>query len=210
MKQEDLQRVQPGFDNPVGGSQAVFRQALQALSLPGRPTNVPPAAPTPARGQRAAAQLLLALLDSDCTLWLSPSLAGTDTQAWLRFHTGCQCVTDPSQARFLWLAAGDAWPTLAQMPQGSDESPEQSATCVMEVAGWQPDAPDGWRWQGPGIKEALSLMVTGLPADFDQQWAANHHAFPRGVDVFLASGDQLVGLPRSAELTPINPHAQEA
>ncbi|MEW6479947.1 MAG: phosphonate C-P lyase system protein PhnH [Pseudomonadota bacterium] len=198
MKQEDLQKVVPGFDDPVTGSQAVFRRALQALSMPGRAVDVPAVAQRPAMGHGAAALLLLALLDSDCTLWLSPSLRDSDAQAWLRFHTGCRCVDDPAQARFLWLAAGDAWPALAAMNTGSDEYPDQSATCVMEVASLQ--GGPAWQMSGPGIDGSRGLGADGLPADFDAQWQANHAAFPRGVDVFLATGTQLLGLPRSTRL----------
>jgi alpha-D-ribose 1-methylphosphonate 5-triphosphate synthase subunit PhnH len=200
MRQEDLQRVRPGFEDPVIGSQAVFRQALQALAMPGRPLELSAAAQLPAPGHGAAALLLLALLDSDCTLWLSPSLAGSDAQAWLQFHTGCRCVQDPGQAQFLWLAAGDAWPALAEMNAGSDEYPDQSATCVMEVAELLTEAGQGWLLRGPGIDGQLNLTVNGLPLDFDQQWANNQASFPRGVDLFLATPTQLVGLPRSTQL----------
>lgn len=198
MKQEDLQKVVPGFDDPVTGSQAVFRRALQALSMPGRAVDVPAVAQRPAMGHGAAALLLLALLDSDCTLWLSPSLRDSETQAWLRFHTGCRCVDDPAQARFLWLAAGDAWPSLSAINTGSDEYPDQSATCVMEVVSLQ--GGPAWQMFGPGIDGSGNLCANGLPADFDAQWQANHAAFPRGVDVFLATGTQLLGLPRSTRL----------
>lgn len=198
MKQEDLQKVVPGFDDPVQGSQAVFRCALQALSMPGRSVDVPVVARLPARGHGAAALLLLALLDGDCTLWLSESLRSSDAQAWLHFHTGCQCVDDPAQARFLWLGTGDAWPSLVTMNAGSDEYPDQSATCVMEVESLQGD--QGWPMSGPGIDGSGVLSADGLPADFGTQWQANHAAFPRGVDLFLATGTRLLGLPRSTRL----------
>lgn len=201
MKQEDLQKVRPGFEHPALGSQAVFRLALQALALPGRPVVLPAVAQLPITGHGAAALLLLALLDSDCTLWLSPTLAESDAQAWLRFHTGCRCVQDPAQARFLWLAAGDTWPALSQLEAGSDEYPDQSATCVMEVDSLQAGpADEAWTLDGPGIQGSLPLTVQGLPEDFPAQWAANHHSFPRGVDVFLATPTQVLGLPRSTRL----------
>ena len=202
MKQEDLHKVVPGFDDPVRGSQSVFRRALQALSLPGQPVDVPAQARLPDQGHGAAALLLLALLDSDCTLWLSASLRDADARAWLRFHTGCHCVDDPAQAQFLWLAAGDDWPSLDTMNSGSDEYPDQSATCVMEVESLRTG--DDWQISGPGIEGARALTVQGLPADFLQQWQANHAAFPRGVDVFLVSDTQLLGLPRSTRLHRID------
>ncbi len=209
MNQDDLQSVVPGFDDPVTGSQALFRLALQALSLPGRVLDVPRLSTLPPLGHGAAAQLLLALLDSDCTLWLSDSLRGSPAEAWLRFHTGCRCVGDASQARFLWLAAGDRWPSLDALNAGTDEYPDQSATCVMEVASLQAlDAPENAVLEGPGIPTQQPLQARGLPPDFAAQWQANHAAFPRGVDVFLATTHQLLGLPRSTRLT--QPQPQEA
>ena len=201
MKREDLQNVVPGFDDPVTGSQAVFRHALQALSMPGRAVDVPTLAQLPERGHGAAALMLLALLDSDCTLWLSASLRDSGAQAWLRFHTGCRCVEDPAQARFLWLATGDEWPALADLNAGSDDYPDQSATCVMEVSSFvKNDGLPAWTISGPGIEGALALAANGLPQDFETHWQANHASFPRGVDVLLCTATQLMGLPRSTRL----------
>ncbi len=207
MKQEELQQVRPGFEQPTLGSQAVFRRALQALSMPGRAVTLPALAQLPTRGHGAAAMLMLALLDSDCSLWLSPTLAGSDAEAWLRFHTGCRCVQDPAQARFLWLAAGDTWLALSSMHAGSDTYPDQSATCVMEVGALAPHGAEGvaWTLQGPGIQGSVALAVQGLPHDFAAQWAANNAMFPRGVDVFLATHDQIAGLPRTTRLCQPEP-----
>jgi alpha-D-ribose 1-methylphosphonate 5-triphosphate synthase subunit PhnH len=202
MKQADLQRVQPGFDDPVGGAQAVFRQALHALAMPGRPVCLPPLASVRQQGHASSALLLLALLDSDCTLWLSSSVAGTDVQAWLRFHTGCRIVDDPSMARFLWLATGDDWPKLSAMNAGTDEYPDQSATCIVEVPAVSEEAPM-WTLQGPGIKDRIELAITELPEDFEAQWADNQSLFPRGVDVFLTTPTKLFGLPRTTRLLAI-------
>ncbi len=202
MKQEDLQKVVPGFDDPVLGSQVIFRRALEALSMPGRVVEVPEVGVRPPIGHEAAAFLLLALLDSDCTLWLSASLRNSAAQVWLRFHTGCRFVDDPAKARFLWLARGDAWPSLSVMYSGSEEYPDESSTCVMEVASLH--GKHAWQMSGPGIDGSKVLKADGLPADFDTQWQANHAAFPRGVDVFLATDRQLLGLPRTTRLDRVD------
>lgn len=201
MKSDDLQRMQAGFDDPVLHSQVVFRRALQVLSMPGRIVDLPHLDSVPKNGHIASALLLLALVDSDCALWFSPSLAGSDSQAWLRFHTGCHFVQEPSQANFLWLCAGDPWPLLSEMQVGSDEYPDQSATCIMETTGLQTGAgPQAWSLTGPGIAAPLGLTAVGLPTDFVAQWASNHAAFPRGVDLFLTTATQVLGLPRSTLL----------
>ena len=205
MNAQAMQSMVAGFDNEAFGSQAVFRAALQALSHPGQIITVPMNAQLPQHGQGAAALLLLGLLDADTTVWMSESLAQSDAAAWLRFHTGCLCVSDPHEAQFLWLAQKQDpgqdpnWPALAQLRQGSDAYPDQSATCVIEVQSLQASAP-GWVLQGPGIATQQVLQVQGLAADFQAQWADNHGRFPQGVDVFLTTPTQMVGLPRTTRI----------
>lgn len=191
-----------GFSNEAFGSQAVFRAVLQALSHPGRTVAVEHDAQTPAVGHATSAAVLLALLDSDCTLWLSPRLAASDAGAWLRFHTGCTLVSEAAQARFVWVAQGDALPALGSLASGTDIYPDQSATCVVDVSHAEAataDAIDAWQLRGPGIQEVKALQVDGLPDDFEVQWAANQAVFPRGVDLLLATADHIVGLPRTTQ-----------
>lgn len=199
MSNPDLNTLVAGFDHEAFGSQAVFRTALQALSHPAWPVDMPMGAAAPRHGHMAAAVLLLGLLDADTRLWLSPALADSDAATWLRFHTGCTLVSDAAQAQFCWLAQGDEWPGLAQLEQGSETWPDQSATCVIEVERLQGNAP-GWTLQGPGIPNERQLKVQGLPHGFEDQWQMNHANFPRGVDVFLASPTQIAGLPRTTRL----------
>lgn len=201
MSTHDLSTLVPGFDHEALGSQAVFRAALHALAHPGRPIDMPMGAAAPQSGHMAAAVLLLGLLDADNRLWLSASLARSDAAGWLRFHTGCSLVSNPQEADFCWCAQGDTWPALATLAQGSDDWPERSATCVLEVDRLLADG-SGWSLQGPGIQGTQRLLVKGLPADFGAQWQHNHSLFPRGVDVLLATATQIAGLPRTTQLVP--------
>lgn len=200
MKAADLQNVVPGFHDSVAGSQEIFRCALQALSMPGKAVDIPSIAQLPKAGHNSSALLLLALLDSETSLWVSPSIAQSDAPTWLRFHTGCRLVDSPAQAQFLWLARGDAWPALSQLNTGSDEYPDQSATCVMELEQHMEASAQHFTLSGPGIQQPLALKAQGLPADFIAQWADNHAAFPRGVDVLLTAPSQVVGLPRTTQV----------
>lgn len=149
MKADELQQVRPGFHDASAGSQAVFRSALSALSHPGRVIELPRVSGLPLHGHAAAAVLLQALVDSDCTVWLSPSLAATDAAAWLRFHTGCSWAASPAAARFLWVAEADDLPELAGLNAGTDEYPDQSATCVVEVSALGDQGADGAPEQSP-------------------------------------------------------------
>jgi len=202
MSSPDLSRLVPGFDHESSGSQAVFRAALEALSHPGRPIDMPRVASGPRQGHRAAALLLLSLLDADTGLWLSPSLAEGDASAWLRFHTGCRLVTEAAAAQFCWMGNHDWAHGLDTLNQGSDNWPDQSATCVIEVDGFEAAQPR-WALQGPGIPGERQVRIEGLPAGFELQWQENHSRFPRGVDVFLASSDQILGMPRTVRLRSI-------
>ena len=202
-----------GFSNEAFGSQAVFRAVLQALSHPGRTVAVEHDAQTPAMGHAASAAVLLALLDSDCTLWLSPRLAASDAGAWLRFHTGCTLVSDPTQARFVWVAQGDELPALGSLALGTDVYPDQSATCVVDIPRatvTAADAIDAWHLRGPGIQDVAALQLDGLPDDFETHWAANHAVFPRGVDLLLATAGHIVGLPRTTRAMRSAAALQEA
>ena len=194
-----LNNLVAGFDHEAYGSQAVFRTTLNALSHPGCVWDMPLNLALPQQGQAAAAALLLGLVDSDTTVWLSPLLAGSDAATWLRFHTGCTWVQEPGEAQFLWVAQGDALPELQSLRQGTDAYPDQSATCVIEVHSLRSDIPS-WLLEGPGILEMCPLQVQGLPFDFPAQWSRNHASFPCGVDVLLATASQIVGLPRTTRL----------
>ncbi len=199
MSMHDCTNIGPGFSDLALGSQAVFRRALQAFSEPGQPLATEHDDYVPDVGHGSAAFLLLALLDADCRLWLSPSLAASSTAAWLRFHTGCTLVKEPAMAHFAWVAHTDELPALHTFAQGSESDPDQSTTCVVDVQAMHPG--HGWSLRGPGIREAVDLHVQGLPADFTSQWARNHAAFPCGVDVYLATPRQLLGLPRTTQIS---------
>ncbi|OUM00831.1 phosphonate C-P lyase system protein PhnH [Variovorax sp. JS1663] len=205
MSTTDLSAVGAGFSDLALGSQAVFRAALQALSHPGRIVDLPHDAEVPQHGHAASAALLLALLDPDCRLWLSPSLAGSDAAAWLRFHSGCTLVDDPAQAQFAWIASSDEAPAFDRFAQGTDVAPEQSTTCVVDVPSLSDgEDEEGWTLRGPGIRTHTRLCVDGLPPALAQRLvaprAAQHAAFPRGVDLFLATQYQIVGLPRTTQI----------
>lgn len=206
MNAHALQDMTAGFTHESLGSQAAFRAALQALAHPGRTTVMPIEAECPSTGNAAAAVLLLALLDADCTLWLSPRLAASPTATWLRFHTGCRLVSDPALAMFAWVAHDDAALPLDALAQGSDADPESSATLVLDL----PSLHGGRTLEltGPGIRTTQTLQARGLPDDFPTWWQANHAAFPRGVDVFLATPDAIAGLPRTTRIA--QPEPQEA
>lgn len=193
----DLAEVSPGFTDATHESQAVFRHGLDALARPGTIRECGDV-PAPPQGVHAAANaLLLALLDQDCRLWLSPSLNGA-VAGYLRFHTGCILVGEPRHADFALIASPAELPPLGSFHPGTEEYPDRSATLVLQLQALQ-DA-GGWRLSGPGVRGATRLQAAGLGADFLAQWRHNARSFPCGVDLFLASGSRLCGLPRTTRI----------
>jgi alpha-D-ribose 1-methylphosphonate 5-triphosphate synthase subunit PhnH len=194
----DLCQIGPGFVDPALGSQALFRAILEALAHPGRIVAVSAEAATPPDVHAAAALALLALLDQDCALWLSPTLARTPAAAWLRFHTGCCLVDRPAQAQFAWIANPDELPGLGDFAEGSECEPEKSTTCLLQVDGLENGR--GWRLEGPGIHGACRLAVAGVGDEFVAQWHDNHARFPRGIDLLFSAGKRLAGLSRTTRI----------
>ena len=198
MNTPDLRQIGSGFSHLALGSQAVFRTALAALSQPGRVEQVVSDAHTPAGCDPAATALLLALLDADSRVWLSPAFAGTAAASTLRFHTGCTLVSEPGLADFAWVASPTELPPLPTFAQGTENDPDRSTTCIVQVGGLAGGT--GWTLSGPGIQTTTRLQVTGLDANFVPQWAHNHASFPCGVDLFFCANDRIAGLPRTTRV----------
>lgn len=197
MSANGLTDVVPGFSDPVLDSQQAFRRCLEALAHPGRVIEVGSGL-EPVPGVHAAASaLLLALLDQDTRLWLSPSFAGGSAASNLRFHTDSALVGAPGDADFALVGGPAELPPLESFGAGSDEHPERSTTVVLQVAAL---LPSGWRFTGPGIRGEAYLSAASLGAEFLSQWERNRARFPRGVDLFLTCGEQLLGLPRTTRL----------
>ena len=195
-----LGRLGPGFDDPVLDAQEVFRLCLSAMAHPGRihPLGSVALSSLPRGLHRSAAALLLALLDQDTTLWLSPTLRSGDSAAFLRFHTGCALTTEPGLATFALVDEKGSLPPLAAFAQGTEAYPDRSTTVVLQCQGLR--AHRGWTLTGPGIEDSAALDVDALEADFLERWNANRAVFPRGIDLFLAAPDAIAALPRTVRV----------
>jgi alpha-D-ribose 1-methylphosphonate 5-triphosphate synthase subunit PhnH len=109
-------------------------------------------------------------------------------RAWLAFHAGAHFVTS-AEARFAF-GRWDELP-LDNLPIGTPEYPDRSATLVVEVD----EMGQGHQLTGPGIETEAWLTVPD-PHFF----RANRARFPLGLDVFLACGDRLAALPRTVRV----------
>ena len=197
MSATDLSSLGAGFDSPALASQQVFRAALEALARPGRIARVEAVRGSPAELEPAACALALALLDQDTTLWLSPALAAGQAGPYLRFHTGCRLADTPASADFA-IAEAHELPPLDAFSSGSEDYPDRSATLIVQVG--ELCEGEGWEMEGPGIRGVTRLRAAGLPVEFAAAWKSNRARFPRGVDLFLACGRELCGLPRTVRI----------
>jgi alpha-D-ribose 1-methylphosphonate 5-triphosphate synthase subunit PhnH len=186
--------MKPGFADPVFGAQEGFSALMNAMARPGRIQPCAVLRDPPPGLDRAAAAALLTLADAETPLWTD---AEGEARDWIAFHTGAPLVAEPARAQFLLATRG--MPPLAALDAGSDETPQDSATLILQVASLDDGA--GWRLTGPGIEREHRLEVGGLPRDFPAQWAANRAQFPRGVDLVLCAGARLAALPRTIRIT---------
>jgi alpha-D-ribose 1-methylphosphonate 5-triphosphate synthase subunit PhnH len=200
----DLASVGAGFADPVLESQAAFRGCLAALATPGTVVSLGTEMDALPELDAAAGALLLALLDQDTRLWISPGFATEHVATTLKFHTGCSFAASPGEADFALVRSAKELPPLDAFSAGSVEYPERSATVVLQVpaildTGWRHDEV-GWRLSGPGIRDEVRLSVPALGDAFLEQWERNQARFPRGVDMFFCSGERLCGLPRTTRI----------
>ena len=186
--------LHPAFDDQVLDSQRVFRAALKALAEPGLTL---PLIPIQALEPLTPASyaLCLSLLDGDTRLWLAPAFDTPTVRANLAFHCGCPIVAERESADFALLGVQELV-DLSGFFTGSERFPDQSCTLLVQLDALGDGA--ALSWSGPGIlgQREVSLPV---PAAFWQQRAARND-FPRGLDLFFAADQSLIGLPRSTRI----------
>ena len=162
-------------------TKATFEALMWALSRPGTVQHLPGA---------DHALIAEALVDRECHVWcaeptLSARIAATGAHA-----------ADPGRADHLFLAGVDAVTALSMIARaavGSDLYPDEGATVVLPARfGTGPSL----RLTGPGIETEALITVDDL---YSALWPlrAARCRYPMGFDLFLTSGAQVIGLPRS-------------
>lgn len=204
-----LEALAPGFAEPVLATQACFRAVLRALSHPAQAVEMPAAIDALQRGPLApaAAALLLTLLDADTPVHLHGALNDSRFVTWLRFHTGTR-IAARNLAPFSVARADELDATLwTTLPLGTDDAPQDGATLVIEVPsriGAPSEASHRLSLRGPGVPSERLLDVADVPLAFWQHRIALQAQFPRGIDVLLARGRELIGIPRSSVVTLVH------
>ena len=116
----------------------------------------------------------------------------------LRFHTGAPLVADPAEAMFALVADPAGLPRLDTFAQGTDEYPDRSTTLLVALSGL--DGGPALTLTGPGIERSLAFAPPVQQPDFWVQWGDNNARYPRGVDLVLAAGGRIAGLPRTTRI----------
>ena len=187
-----------GFSNPVYDSQSIFHALMNTFAKPGSIADITLDIAPPAPMQAAQGAVALCLADHDTPVLLSKIMRDGIVAQWIPFHAGAPVTDLTNDARFAFFASGDEIPDFADFAIGSQEYPDRSTTLVIEIASLE--GGQTLTLTGPGIKSEASLAPQGLPSDFLEQWALNRALFPRGVDVVLTAGSQMVCLPRTTRI----------
>jgi alpha-D-ribose 1-methylphosphonate 5-triphosphate synthase subunit PhnH len=173
----------PGFAN-AAQAQGCFRAVLRALSRPGEIVTMACELPRVAALSPAAAAILLTLADAATGV----SLEDAQAQDWLVFHTGARMA--PLRDADFVVARNR--PHLSLLRNGTDDEPEDGATLVLDMDGFSGRP---CRLTGPGI-ETETIRHLPLDEEFFAEWEEQNKNLPRGVDMLLCAGRQVIGLPR--------------
>jgi alpha-D-ribose 1-methylphosphonate 5-triphosphate synthase subunit PhnH len=195
----DLGAINPGFDDPIHGAQAVFRKVMDAMARPGSIQHVQATLQPPPGLGHAAGAVALTLFDFETPVWLDGALRGTLAEAWLRFHCGCPFTSDARRAVFALVTDPATAPALAAFNPGDAKYPDRSTTVILQLPALDGGAPA--TLAGPGIKGEARFAPRGLAPGFWEQALANHARFQLGVDVIFVAGESLAALPRSTRVT---------
>lgn len=188
-----------GFADPVLQSQATFRAIMDALANPGSIHPLVVSGSISGNLSPELGNVLLALTDHDCGIWLDDVLANDRAVLnFIAFHAGAAVSADRSISSFAFVSGLDHLPRLETFNLGSQEYPDRSTTVVLAVPALS--GGPAMVLRGPGVDGERQSSPQGLPGDFIEQWSANRALFPRGVDLLLVADGQVMGMPRSTRI----------
>ncbi|MBV8836455.1 MAG: phosphonate C-P lyase system protein PhnH [Alphaproteobacteria bacterium] len=191
--------VAAAFADPVLSAQATFRAVLDATARPGTIVTLSESLDAPSPLAAGAAAIALTLCDHDTQIWLDAPLAAVPAVGeWLRFHTAARLTAEPTGAAFAFVAGAQALPPFEAFNPGTLEYPDRSTTIVVAVASFHEGAQ--LVLCGPGIAGERAIRVAGLPPDILARLAENRRLFPRGVDLLLVCGSEIMALPRTTRV----------
>ena len=199
----NVDTLSPGFSDPVAQIQVAFRRILDATAQPGTVVAIGEELSPPKGLHAAAAAVLLTLADYETPIWLSDGLFQGQRQRdaareFLKFHCGASIIDAPNDAAFAILDGGDVTPALDAFNPGPAEYPDRSTTVIFQMDRLM--AGCGHTLRGPGIQDHVKLDLSYLPSERLYQRRQFRPEFPLGIDLILASPNDLAAIPRTIEI----------
>ena len=166
-----------------------FLELMWAFSYPGRVHGLP------VGGMDAFSAIADTLLDLE-TSYYTPN----GDLALALSRTGARALPPDRAAYHFYPTLDHAMlPTVKSASTGTLMYPDQSATLII---GCRLGFGQTYLLEGPGIPKGTQrmLQVDGIPAEF---WVlrASANRYPRGWDIYLVSDSQVIGLPRTTQLS---------
>ena len=184
-----------GFSDFGADSHAVFRSVLTAMSRPGRIVRCPAGCDAPPSLFPWTAAIALTLLNQETAVWLDRHLYTASVRRFLAFHTSAPLESESRRADYVLIGDPVSMPRFDEFRQGSSLRPDRSATLLVQLRSLRAGPPETLR--GPGIEASVVLRPLGLPDWFWPAWDANRDGFPRGLDLLMTDGRDLIALPRT-------------
>lgn len=179
----------PNYTAEEAQARETFLALMWSLSYPGRVYDLP------ASGDEAYKAIGDTLLDLETSFYTQ----ARDLVTYLVRNGARHLPEDRAAYHFYPHLTDEMLNSVKKASIGSLMYPDESATLIIGCAlgsGTQ------LHLSGPGIppNEPRVIHVEGVPAEF---WSLREKAiiYPRGWDVYLISGSQVVGLPRTTQIT---------
>jgi alpha-D-ribose 1-methylphosphonate 5-triphosphate synthase subunit PhnH len=189
-----------GFSDAVFNSQKVFRALMDAMASPGRAIDIGNLITAPTPISATAGAVAATLFDQDANVWCDKPITGSvPAMGWLKFHTGLEVTSNPSDAQFALISELETMPSLESFSKGTSEYPDRSTTIILQIENFE--GPEELTLSGPGIEFTRTFAPSRLPRMFVEQWTANRGIFPRGVDLIFAGRSALAALPRTTRIS---------
>ena len=187
-----------GFETPVFQSQSVFKAMMDGMARPGTIQMLDKGALPPLPMGAGAGAIALTVCDHDTPVYLAMPLVEAGVPGWLAFQTGALVTEDRPEAQFAFYDQKTPLPPLSTFSVGTQEYPDRSTTIILEIPAFH--AGQDYILAGPGIDGSTAINVAGLPAPFEGLWKENNGLFPRGIDLVLVAGLEMICLPRTVRI----------
>src|SRR5262249_898199 len=187
-----------GFVDKVVSAQSTFRSVMEAMARPGSVQHVAATLGAPRPMMFGTAAIALTLFDHDTPIWLDAAMSAQEVVRWLKFHSGAPVIADSSISSFALIGNAAGVPEMSCFALGSSEFPDRSTTLIIQVESLRRGR--SYQLCGPGIDGTAELRALLEPKDLFVRLAVNETLFPRGIDVVLVSGEEIVAIPRTTRL----------